>query len=976
MERKLFAVTTIICLIMLGIIAGASAETIDIAGPWLWMIAPVPFNEGGADSIDFDSLNEASSGAVTEEMIADEGANVGDFVGDYQWTPGEISVERPRLFDLFGAGNINDTLNAIGFIEGNVDHATSYALINIESKIDQGATMKVGSDDAIKVWLNGIVVYTDAVNRSSRGYQDTFQVNLHAGDNLLMVKVSEREGKWRMFVGLDVPNPIALKQTTRGQPTPTVHGNTANEYPELTLFNPEEAVKCDKYLKLTLSNPEEAVKCVVYSPQGDVLAAGGNDNHIYLWGGSTGDYLGRLIDENPNEKGIGTDHHGDVNSIAFSPDNKWFASGTQRGYIRVWRRSKRTWAEAGAWTEHHLPLKLDNTVRSVAFSPDSRFLACGTNGDKVHVYRYFSRRAEWRKISTLQAHTHNVSSVAFHPTVPLVLASGNDNGQVLLWEVTTGDVGTPLQIPEPLKEVDSIAFSPDGSRLASGYRDGRVILWRAAGDWLLEKQSQPHSGAVQSLAFDPSGTLLLSGSSDQTIGVLDGHMGSTQFSLGAGRNIGKVSSVTFSPCSNAIAFGTETTSTNVYQLPYEGIADLTKIGAHLKPPDDFISQVAFFGEAAENCEWASPEACTSTYFVLKAQFVEVIGAPFSGVEIRKCTIILDIPGVPTHRVAIPDALNVLNPLNDEDPRRLDTPGYFMFPLISPNTKIKELVGTTVQSLVVQGIGAIPFLGNALAIIGAVETVIQAGEDFYKILESTADPKIVVRSEDAHRILFMIKSRVSRIDFTLVQEFQPKEEEWRTLLNPLKNPLNPQQIPAEWVRNGISPSLGEISDWIDERLVPTFKLRYEGTWDLENGTLAAPRAQLMLLANYPPFQELPPEVQKYLFQHFRGLANPEAWQVPEVTSLLPNYPNPFNPETWIPYQLAKPADVTLTIYDIQGRVVQNLDLGHQRAGMYHRRSRAAHWDGRNALGEPVASGLYFYTLTAGDFSATRKMLIRK
>ena len=91
--------------------------------------------------------------------------------------------------------------------------------------------------------------------------------------------------------------------------------------------------------------------------------------------------------------------------------------------------------------------------------------------------------------------------------------------------------------------------------------------------------------------------------------------------------------------------------------------------------------------------------------------------------------------------------------------------------------------------------------------------------------------------------------------------------------------------------------------------------------------------------------------------------------------MANYPNPFNPETWIPYQLSKSADVSLTIYDIQGRVVCALDLGHQRAGTYQTRTRAAYWDGRNAQGELVASGVYFYTLTAGDFSATRKMLIQ-
>ena len=99
-------------------------------------------------------------------------------------------------------------------------------------------------------------------------------------------------------------------------------------------------------------------------------------------------------------------------------------------------------------------------------------------------------------------------------------------------------------------------------------------------------------------------------------------------------------------------------------------------------------------------------------------------------------------------------------------------------------------------------------------------------------------------------------------------------------------------------------------------------------------------------------------------------------LPDKNALLPNYPNPFNPETWIPYHLAASADVSLHIYAVNGRLVRHFDLGHQRAGMYQSRSRAAYWDGRNQIGEPVASGLYFYTLTAGEFTATRKLLIRK
>ncbi len=100
------------------------------------------------------------------------------------------------------------------------------------------------------------------------------------------------------------------------------------------------------------------------------------------------------------------------------------------------------------------------------------------------------------------------------------------------------------------------------------------------------------------------------------------------------------------------------------------------------------------------------------------------------------------------------------------------------------------------------------------------------------------------------------------------------------------------------------------------------------------------------------------------------------QIPNETSLLSNYPNPFNPETWIPYQLANPADVSVTIYNIHGLVVRQFALGRQPEGLYHNRSQAVYWDGRNTFGERVASGVYFYKLKAGDYSATRIMLIKK
>ena len=99
-------------------------------------------------------------------------------------------------------------------------------------------------------------------------------------------------------------------------------------------------------------------------------------------------------------------------------------------------------------------------------------------------------------------------------------------------------------------------------------------------------------------------------------------------------------------------------------------------------------------------------------------------------------------------------------------------------------------------------------------------------------------------------------------------------------------------------------------------------------------------------------------------------------LPSKSALLPNYPNPFNPETWIPYDLAQNADVHIHIYNMKGESVRQLSIGFQAAGTYRTQSRAAYWDGQNAVGEPVASGIYFFTLQAGQFKATRQMAILK
>ena len=152
----------------------------------------------------------------------------------------------------------------------------------------------------------------------------------------------------------------------------------------------------------------------------------------------------------------------------------------------------------------------------------------------------------------------------------------------------------------------------------------------------------------------------------------------------------------------------------------------------------------------------------------------------------------------------------------------------------------------------------------------------------------------------------------------------------------------------------------------------------------DSTAQAPQAQSLALTTITPT-----DVQRWIDQAealnrtdavtqrgIRFLEQLLSALTPKATILLANYPNPFNPETWIPYHLASDTDVALTIYDVKGAVVRRLDLGHQPAGYYTQQAKAAYWDGRNAHGESVASGVYFYQFQAADYTALRRMVIVK
>ena len=765
-----------------------------------------------------------------------------------------------------------------------------------------------------------------------------------------------------------------------------------------------------------------AVRCVAYSPDGKALASGGTDDAIRLWEVSTSDSLGTL-----------EGHGGDVNSVAFSPDGEWIASGSDDGTVRLWKQS--TKGDHTTWMEHQeLEIKatflfiftnpLNNNGKSVAFNRDSDILACGTSGDKVIVWFYSSIQDKWGDSRTLDGHLRDVNSVAFSSDDSL-LASADDGGWMHLWK--TGLLG--VQDSDPLSDAeyefgrinsitspsepkytlvrdplahDRLVETDTAIEFAIGTENGARILYKI-GDSYSSKDVEGSTGDVRSVAFSPSGDVLLSGQSNGSILVSDGTWGDYRDLKIRRPDAGAVNSIAFHE--NTVVLGREDGS--VQQLAYTESTGLAVSGISLETPTRFISELAF----GEN----------STYFILNGRHprLKIVGTP--NISYGTCLITLNLPGVPEIPIQPSDLTDPsLTDLSEEEVNLLvGPPAYFMHPLHTPlqrlnlrdekyatlrNHAVKKgwlraglreggrIVGSLAGAKIGIAVGGI--LGTALpgvgtivgaaiggfvgagtgSVVGYLVTGGSApdpediGENELEILASTADPIIVF----SHAL-----------DDEEITGTDPPKGKLETLFfirqNLRNSPIIPVTIQQDFrIRDAGIVSFGE-----------TYTARFEGSLNLVSRGFvpdgqAAPsqlsiHGQPMALSDYAPFQRLSPEVQEYLLRQLGEFGTPREvteWQIPETTSLLPNYPNPFNPETWLPYQLSESADVTLTIYDIQGRVVRDLDLGHQRAGMYHSRSRAAHWDGKNAQGESVASGLYFYTLKADDFTATRKMLIRK
>ena len=716
---------------------------------------------------------------------------------------------------------------------------------------------------------------------------------------------------------------------------------------------------------------DAAIRDIAISPDGMFLASASEDSTVQLWNPNTG-----LLQH------IFHGHTNSVLSIAFSPDGMLLASGSADDTIRLWD------PELG--TLQATLVGHTDDVLSIAFSPDGLLLASASADGAVRLWD--------PELGTLQAtlagHTDSVLDVVFSPD-GLLLASASADGTVRLWDPNTRTIQVTLDHKSP---VLSIAFSPDGEGLASGSSDGTARLW--APDMAKVIATLGHGSPVRSVAFSPDGSMLFSTTED-------GKMRQWE-----------------------ITTDTETSTTDEPSVSAED----TQIG--ITPGDNDTSLVirlsdfrsTFFpGSLAYGIQWRRKasqkdweEKCVE---VEQDEFVLDNLNPGTTYQVRyeflgfTCTFYSFLKSSTNDDGWSPIAEGTTSGASNTNETAIHP---------SESTPATS-EGTTVQihpaSVVIPTIGQLLEFslnitsGEAVAgyqatvrfdtstlgyVSGANGDYLPAGAFFVEPKvegnlvklnaasagESSGDGTLATLTFE---VIAVKASTLTLSDVLLVssvgETFTPKVRGAQiTESTQLTGDVNGDGIVNIQDLVSVSSNIGQtgrnVADVNGDNVVNIVDLV------LVAGALgdvaAAPLLRLQSLEMLTAA-----EVRLWLTQARQlDLTDPTAYSgvlfleklravlIPKETTLLANFPNPFNPETWIPYRLSKPTDVTIIIYAVNGQVVRRLALGHQPAGVYENRSRAAYWDGRNAFGESVASDVYFYTLTAGDFTATRKMLIRK
>ncbi|KAJ4488963.1 WD40-repeat-containing domain protein, partial [Lentinula edodes] len=312
-------------------------------------------------------------------------------------------------------------------------------------------------------------------------------------------------------------------------------------------------------------NVSASVYSVQYSPMGDKIGTGCDDDTVRIWDARTGSQIGEPLQG----------HNNLVSSVAFSPDGTRIVSGSYDRTLRIW--DARTGAQIGVPLQGH-----EDWVRSVTFSPDGTRIVSGSN-DKT--LRIWDARTGAQIGVPLQGHEDWVSSVAFSPDGTRIVSGSNDK-TLRIWDARTGaQIGVPLQGHEHW--VSSVAFSPDGTRIVSGSNDKTLRIWDVRTGAQIGVPLQGHEHWVSSVAFSPDGTRIVSGSNDKTLRIWDVRTGA-QIGVPLQGHEHWVSSVAFSPDGTRIVSGSDDETLRIWDARTGA-----QIGVPLQGHEHWVRSVAF-----------------------------------------------------------------------------------------------------------------------------------------------------------------------------------------------------------------------------------------------------------------------------------------------------------------------------------------------------------------------------------------------
>ena len=758
----------------------------------------------------------------------------------------------------------------------------------------------------------------------------------------------------------------------------------------------------------TLRRHTDTVNAVAFSPNGELLASGGDDYSFKLWNiqnQQTIATLEHLTDEGRSQ----------VKAVAFSPDGQLLATAGLE--VKLWHVNNQ---------QEVATLQHDQWVWAVAFSPDGQLLAAGDGAGTVKIWDVQKRQT----IAQLEGDTTGVYSVAFSPD-DRTFASAGYQGQIKLWSVENWELLGTLQNHGT---AFAIGFSPNGRVLASTAHEV-VILWSVeSGERIASLMG--HTGWVRGVAFSPNGVFLASGGDDRTVRVqnIEAHLQPLQqrdmvrliyflprdrsFQQGIDTKLDTLIKDTqrfyaeqmrnYGFEGKTFTFESDVTGKAVVHYLNGNFADryyhsdtlgkvmtevnerfgISKNSYLIAIDSSEIIDTRWCGRGGFNWSGGGEAIipASGNCFTLNTAAHELGHAFGLEHDFRSDAYIMSYGGGARYRLshcaaewlAASRFFNSLQTaFNEPTTIQMRSPLAYPPNAINLRFEVTDTDGLHQAQLLIPTAAGDP--SDGVKLYGCKS--LNGGMDLPEFIMT--DLKAISGQE--------VSLRVIDVYGNLRQETYPIE-----LDNIARVDVNGDKIVnvvdlvlvAAFFGQSSAPGVVLNSDVNGDRVVDVNDLLLVVA-ALENSPTAPTAHSQTFMAN---LQRWIGEAQQRnlgdkTFQ--KGIAVLEQFLAslrPPETALLPNYPNPFNPETWIPYHLAHPADVTLTVYDAKGVLVRQLDLGHQSAGYYTDRSRAAYWDGRNEHGESVASGVYFYQLRAGrsglsvpqrrDYSQMRRMVIVK